>query len=160
MSYTVCAVDVLNSHLKSVLIMMGETLWVYTLRCIHLKLHIYIPRRALLPYRSRFLCFSLYIYFYICTRLDFWKQVISKQNVLFYAVVGSVSELDLLVRFVRQPKFCVFVALNSDFSGFSLLLTLNVMSWSLMVSFLWVLYLQDELVWIVLPQHLWVLPTF
>lgn len=70
--------------------------------------------KALLPYEYRFLCFSfLYIYFYICTWLEFWKQ---KENLSpnFLSTLSSAvkTKLDLLVHFVNNQSLCVCLCGN------------------------------------------------
>lgn len=70
--------------------------------------------KALLPYEYRFLCFSfLYIYFYICTWLEFWKQ---KENLSpnFLSTLSSAvkTKLDLLVHFVNNQSVCVCVEIQ------------------------------------------------
>lgn len=91
--------------------------------------------KALLPYEYRFLCFSfLYIYFYICTWLEFWKQ---KENLspffYFYAVVGSKNKTWPVGAFCQQPK-CVCLCGNpiSQALDFSLWMSCSL---SHMVSF-------------------------
>lgn len=92
--------------------------------------------KALLPYEYRFLCFSfLYIYFYICTWLEFWKQ---KENLSpnFLSTLSSAvkTKLDLLVHFVNNQSLCVCLCGNpiSQALDFSLWMSCSL---SHMVSF-------------------------
>lgn len=95
---------------------MVKTSWVVTLRLCFISTFTTPEKHFCLMMNTTFLCFCLYIYFYICTWLDFGNRLFKRKEkkswfllllLFFYAVISSVTKLDLLVRFVNNQSLCV-----------------------------------------------------